>query len=176
MYYEGGIRVPMIALWPGVIGPGSVCETPVMQIDLFPTYLQLARAKINKKLDGESLLPLLKQNGNLTRESIYWHMPGYLDKAKSGARDKNFRTRPVSVIRKGKWKLHLYHEEWILDGGKEKIYTNRAVELYNLDSDISERNNLALKKKSIMKELLGDLLAWHEEVKAPMPLIEYKKK
>ena len=176
MYYEGGIRVPMIALWPGIIGPDTVCEEPVMQIDLFPTYLELAKAKIEKELDGESLLPLLKQNGNLTRESIYWHMPGYLDKAKSGARDKSFRTRPVSVIRKGKWKLHLYHEEWILDGGKKEIDTNRAVELYNLDSDISERNNLALKKKAIMKELLGDLLAWHEEVKAPMPLIEYKKK
>jgi arylsulfatase A-like enzyme len=172
MYYEGGIRVPMIALWPGVIGPGTVCEEPVMQIDLFPTYLELAKAKIEKELDGESLLLLLKQNGNLTRESIYWHMPGYLDRSKSGARDKNFRTRPVSVIRKGKWKLHLYLEEWILDGGIEKIDTNRAVELYNIDKDISEKNDLALQRKDVRDELLNDLLNWHKRVKAPIPPTE----
>ena len=170
MYYEGGIRIPMIALWPGFIEPGSKCHEPVMHIDLFPTYLELAKAKIDKKLDGESILPLLKQSGNLKRESIYWHMPGYLDRAKIGARDKNFRTRPVSVIRKGKWKLHLYHEEWILDGGRGRIDTNRAVELYNLEKDISERNNLALNKKAVRNELLNELLSWQEEVKAPIPL------
>ena len=169
MYYEGGIRVPMIALWPGVIESGSTCEQPVMQIDLFPTYIKLARTKIDKELDGENLLPLFKQTGSLKRESIYWHMPGYLDKSKSGARDKNFRTRPVSVIRKGKWKLHLYLEEWILDGGIEKIDTNRAVELYNIDKDISEKNDLALQRKDVRDELLNDLLNWHECVKAPIP-------
>ena len=169
MYYEGGIRVPMIALWPGVIESGSTCEQPVMQIDLFPTYIKLARTKIDKELDGVNLLPLFKQTGSLKRESIYWHMPGYLDKSKSGARDKNFRTRPVSVIRKGKWKLHLYLEEWILDGGIEKIDTNRAVELYNIDKDISEKNDLALQRKDVRDELLNDLLNWHECVKAPIP-------
>ena len=169
MYYEGGIRVPMIALWPGVIESGSTCEQPVMQIDLFPTYIKLARTKIDKELDGENLLPLFKQTGSLKRESIYWHMPGYLDRSKSGARDKNFRTRPVSVIRKGKWKLHLYLEEWILDGGIEKIDTNRAVELYNIDKDISEKNDLALQRKNVRDELLNDLLNWHERVKAPIP-------
>ena len=97
-------------------------------------------------------------------------MPGYLDRAKTGARDKNFRTRPVSVIRKGKWKLHLYHEEWILDGGRGRIDTNRAVELYNLEKDISERNNLALNEKAVRNELLNELLSWQEEVKAPIPL------
>ena len=172
MYYEGGILVPMIALWPCVIGPGTVCEEPVMQIDLFPTYLELAKAKIEKELDGENLLPLLKQTGRLKRESIYWHMPGYLDRAKPGTRDKNFRTRPVSVIRKGGWKLHLYHEEWILDGGRKEIETNRAVELYNLDNDISEQNNVSLEKKAIRDELLDELLAWQKKVKAPMPSIK----
>ena len=169
MYYEGGIRVPMIALWPGVIESGSTCEQPVMQIDLFPTYIKLARTKIDKELDGENLFPLFKQTGSLKRESIYWHMPGYLDRSKSGARDKNFRTRPVSVIRKGKWKLHLYLEEWILDGGIEKIDTNRAVELYNIDKDISEKNDIALQRKDVRDELLNDLLNWHKHVKAPIP-------
>ena len=67
-------------------------------------------------------------------------------------------------------KLHLYHEEWILDGGRGRIDTNRAVELYNLENDISERNNLALNKKAVRNELLDELLSWQEEVKAPIPL------
>jgi arylsulfatase A-like enzyme len=169
MYYEGGIRVPMIALWPGVIEPGSICDTPIMQIDLFPTCLRLAEYSIKKELDGINLLPLFKQNRKLNRSSIFWHMPGYLDRSKPGARDKYFRTRPVSVIRKGKWKLHLYLEEWILDGGMEKIDSNRAVELYNLEKDISENDDLALEKKNIRDELIADLLAWHSKVNAPLP-------
>jgi len=54
-----------------------------------------------------------------------------------------FRTRPVTVIHKGDWKLHLFHEEWQLDGGREKLATNHAVELYHLKEDIGERNDLA---------------------------------
>lgn len=51
---------------------------------------------------------------------------------------EGFRTRPVSVILKGDWKLHLYHEEWQLDGGRAKLATSHAVELYNLAEDIGE--------------------------------------
>ena len=169
MYYEGGIREPMIAWWPGVIEAGSSCSTPVMQIDYFPTFLDLAGAKTKKTLDGESLTPLLKQSGKLKRSSLFWHMPGYLDRPKKGARDEHFRTRPVSVIRKGKWKLHLYHEEWLLDGGKEKIATNNAVELYDLKNDIGEKTNLAQQKPEVRDELINELLGWFEAVNAPMP-------
>jgi len=164
MYYEGGIREPMIALWPGVIEAGSTCMTPVMQIDYFPTFLELAGvASIKKELDGESLLPLLKQSGELKRTSLFWHMPGYLNFPKKGARDKHFRTRPVSVIRKGDWKLHLYHEEWILDGGKN------ASELYNLKNDPGEKNNLAKENPKMREDLLAELKAWFKQVGAPIP-------
>jgi arylsulfatase A-like enzyme len=170
MYYEGGIREPMIAWWPGVIEAGSSCSAHVMQIDYFPTFLDLAGVeKIDKELDGESLTPLLKQSGELKRTSLFWHMPGYLDRPKKGARDEHFRTRPVSAMRKGKWKLHLYHEEWLLDGGKDKIATNNAVELYNLEKDIGEKTNLAQQKPEVRDELINELLAWFEAVNAPMP-------
>ena len=96
-------------------------------------------------------------------------MPGYLDRPKKGARDEHFRTRPVSAMRKGKWKLHLYHEEWLLDGGKDKIATNNAVELYNLEKDIGEKTNLAQQKPEVRDELINELLAWFEAVNAPMP-------
>ena len=80
-----------------------------------------------------------------------------------------FRTRPVSVIHKGNWKLHLYHEEWQLDGGREKLATNHAVELYNLADDIGERNNLADSNPAKRDELLDDLLAWLKATDAPVP-------
>jgi hypothetical protein len=84
-------------------------------------------------------------------------------------RDPVFRSRRVSVIRKGDWKLHLYHEEWQLDGGRAKLDTNNAVELYNIAADIGERNNLANTNKAKRDELLGDLLRWFAAVNAPLP-------
>jgi len=171
VYYEGGIRVPMIARWPGVVEPGSKCDVPVHNVDLYPTCLAAAgaAAPAGKQLDGESLLPLLKGGRRLKREAIFWHFPGYLDRANSGSRDRQFRTRPVSVIRKGDWKLHLFHEEWALDGGREKIDTNNAVELYDLAGDVGERKDLAARQTDKRNELLDDLLAWLKKSDAPLP-------
>ncbi len=165
-YYEGGIREPFIVRWPGMTKPGSTCDVPVINVDLFPTFLDAAGAAVpqGKTLDGESLVPLLKGSESLQRQAIFWHFPGYLDTAVNRGREidikAGFRSRPVSVIRKGDWKLHLFHEEWQLDGGREKIASNNAVELYNLSEDIGERNNLANANPSKRDELLSDLLAW----------------
>jgi arylsulfatase A-like enzyme len=172
-YYEGGIREPMIVRWPAAVKPGTTCDVPVINVDLFPTFLAAAGAKTDKQLDGESLLPLLKQEGSFKRESIFWHFPGYLDHPVIRGRDLDvrtgFRSRPVSVIRKGDWKLHLFLEEWQLDGGKDKIATNRAVELYNMKEDIGEHKDLADTQIQKRDELLNDLLAWHKSVNAPIP-------
>lgn len=168
MYYEGGIRVPMFVRWPGKIAAGSVSDIPVINVDLYPTFLQLAGVSppSGKALDGESLVPVITGKGKLQRESIFWHFPGYLDRPNPGARDNDFRTRPVTVIRKADWKLHLFHEEWALDGRRESIDTNNSVELYNMASDISEQNNLAGTNKAKRDELLDDLLAWKDRTKA----------
>ena len=77
--------------------------------------------------------------------------------------------RPVSVIHKGDWKLHLFYEEWALDGGREKLATNHAVELYNLIDDIGERNDLSNINAAKRDELLNELLAWQTSVNAPIP-------
>lgn len=170
-YYEGGVRVPMVVRWPGVVTPGSTSETPVVNLDFFPTFLAAAGASVpeGKVLDGESLLPLLKGEGKLARESIFWHFPGYLDAPVARGRDPVFRTRPVSVIRKGDWKLLLYHEEWQLDGGRGALAENRAVELYNLRDDLGERNDLSRTQTAKRDELLDDLLAWQQRTDAPLP-------
>ena len=170
-YYEGGIREPFIAYWPGVIKAGATNTTPIHNVDLYPTFLAVADARIppDKLLDGESLLPLFKGNGKLKRQAIFWHFPGYLDDPVIRGRDPVFRSRPVSTIRKGDWKLHLYHEEWQLDGGRDKLDTNNAVELYNLAADIGERNNLANSNRAKRDELLDDLLQWCKAVNVPLP-------
>lgn len=174
-YYEGGIREPFIVRWPGKVRSGTKCEVPVINVDLFPTFLAAAGAPVpqGKTLDGESLLPLLKGEGGLKREAIFWHFPGYLDNPVIRGRELDvrtgFRTRPVSVIHKGDWKLHLFLEEWQLDGGRDKLLENHAVELYNLKDDVGEHVNLANTNPSKRDELLDELLAWQKAVKAPLP-------
>jgi len=170
-YYEGGIRVPTIARWPGKIREGAVCETPVSNVDFYPTFLALAGAKpaSGTVLDGESLLPVLRESGKLRRQTLFWHFPGYLDDPVIRGRDPIFRTRPVTVVRKGDWKLHLYHEEWQLDGGRAKIDTNRSVELYNLARDLGEHHDLALTHRAKRDELVDEILAFWKRTGAVLP-------
>lgn len=175
MYYEGGIRVPFIARWPGVIEPARVEDTPVINVDLFPTFLEASGAEVpdDKILDGESLVSLF-EGSDLETRSIFWHFPGYLNKPNPGARDNDFRTRPVTTIRKGDWKLLLYHEEWVLDGGRAEIADNHSTELYNLVEDIGEKKNLANSHPAKRDELLKDLLRKMEETAARFPSEENK--
>ena len=170
MYYEGGIRVPMIARWPGVIKPGTKCDTPVVNVDLYPTFLDVANGKAvkGKALDGRSLVRLFKGQKDPKDVPVFWHFPGYLDRPNPGSRDNTFRARPVTVVRKGDWKLHLFHEEWSLDGGKSKIDSNNCVELYNLAEDISEKKDLSLSNKGKRDELVAEVLAWIEKTGAKL--------
>jgi len=174
MFYEGGIREPMFVYWPGKIKPGSVCDVPVISTDFYPTFLDIAGADKPEDytLDGVSILPLLEGRVTLNRTKLFWHFPAYLE-AYSGltedSRDPLFRSRPVSVIRKGDWKLLLFHEEWILDGGRQKISENNSVELYNLKEDIGERYNLCNGDPEIRNDLLDDLLQWLDETGAMIP-------
>ncbi|MEQ8881073.1 MAG: sulfatase [Cyclobacteriaceae bacterium] len=174
MYYEGGIREPMFAYWPGKIKAGSTNDIPVISTDFYPTFLDLAgqAAPEDYPLDGESIVPLISGEASVDRESLFWHFPAYLEAyagLKEDSRDPIFRTRPVSVIRKGDWKLLLFYEEWMLDGGRDQITTNNAVELYNLSNDIGETNNLSNQEVEKRDELLDDLLAWIDETGAPVP-------
>jgi len=158
MLYEGGIREPMAVRWPGVVKPGTTSETPVVGIDLFPTILEMAGVPTpeGKLLDGESIVPLLKMQGDFDREAIFWHFPAYLQGKAEGARDPYFRTRPAGAVRAGDWKLIEYFE----DGD---------LELYNLKDDIGEQNNLVDTMPEKAAELHQLMLAWREKVNAPIP-------
>lgn len=172
-YYEGGIREPFLMRWPGRVQPGSTSAVPVIHLDLYPTFLRAAGGTPGPDLDGADLLPLISSKAQVRQHSaVFWHFPGYLDKAVNRGRDPVFRTRPVSVIRQGDWKLHLYHEEWLLDGGQGQLATNRAVELYNLSNDPGERKDLATEQVTKRDELLSELLNWIQKTKAPLPTLK----
>jgi arylsulfatase A-like enzyme len=151
--YEGGTREPFVIRWPGVTQPGSVCGVPTIHVDIFPTFLEIASApRPRQVLDGESLVKLFRDPAaKLNRTAIYQHFPGYL-----GAGENTWRTTPVSVIQSGDWKLL----EFLEDG---------RLELYNLSDDIGESNNLAKTMPEKTRELHDRLIAWRQDVKAPMP-------
>lgn len=155
MLYEGGIRVPFIFRWPGRIKAGATSDEPINSVDFFPTMLEMTGAKAPPKgqvLDGVSYLGLLYgEKSTLGRDAIYWHFPGYL-----GAGPGSWRTTPGGAIRAGDYKLIEFFE----DG---------RMELYNLKSDIGEKQDLAAKMPEKVKELHGKLLAWRESVGAKMP-------
>lgn len=145
--YEGGVREPLIIDVPGMTKPGSICNTPVISTDFYPTILQLAGLPLNPKQhsDGTSLVPLL-EGKPLARRPIFWHYPHYSNQG--GA--------PAGAIRDGDWKL----VEWFEDG---------RLELYNLRDDIGEKNNLAAANPDKTKELHEKLIAWRRDVNAVMP-------
>jgi len=152
-FFEGGIREPFIAHWRGKIAPGSVNNTPIINLDFYPTFAALGRVKLsaNKVLDGQNITSLFTGAEATKLNKIYWHFPGYLYRPVICGRDLLFRTRPVTFMRKGDFKILLYHEEWLLEGGMEKQATNNAMELYNLKTDEGEQMLRQRNQRSAMK-------------------------
>ena len=124
------------------------------------------------EIDGQSILPVLLGSGELAERALYWHFPAYLSgnpKYTATRGYPRYRQQPVSVIRRGDWKLLMYLEEWSLDGGRDRLASNNAVELYNLKKDIGESKNLAQVEVEVRDALLDELLAWQKTVGAPIP-------
>ena len=159
-YYEGGLRVPLIFRWPANIKGGRKSDVPVSGIDFYPTFLEIAGlfSKKNSILDGVSLIPLLEDKSQWGERPLFWHFPIYLENGNPETRDPVFRTRPGSVIRLGNWKLHEYFED-------------AGIELYNLESDIGETQNLSGKHPDLARDLHSKLVAWRGEIGAPVPSI-----
>jgi len=124
--YEGGIRVPMIARWPGKVKPRSTNNHISAFWDVLPTCAELAGAKAPDKIDGISFAPTLLGNNDKQKqhEVLYWEFP-----AARGTKQ---------AVRMGDWKaFRFYHG---------------PMELYNLKDDLGEKNNLAAKYPDIVKK------------------------
>lgn len=149
--YEGGIRVPFIVRWPGVVKPGVACSEPVISTDFFPTFRDILEVKDTPEgpIDGVSVLPLLMQTGSLNRPAIYWHYPHYHGSS----------IGPCSAVRAGDYKLI----EWL----DESVHADRhKLELYNLRDDPGERNNLARKLPAKAEQMRRMLDLWRYDVGA----------
>lgn len=150
MIFEGGIRIPWIVRWPGVVEAGTTCATPVISTDCYPTLLEVAGLEpgAGKVLDGKSLVPLFLQDaGAFDRDTIFFHYPNYAF---------HKRNRLASAVRSGHYKLI-------------RRYDDDSLELYDLDEDIGERNNLAKTRPEIAERLEKRLDAWLEETGARFP-------
>lgn len=129
--YEGGVRVPFIAWWPGKIPADSKSDHISAFWDLMPTMADLAKIELNKEIDGISYLPtLLGENTQEQHEYLYWEFH------ELGGR---------KALRKGDWKLVRYN---VLNED------NITTELYNLKEDIGETNNLAAQHPLVVEELM----------------------
>ena len=145
--YEGGVRVPWIIRAPGLTKPASLCETPMISCDLYPTILELAgvSAEADHPVDGKSVVPLLR-GGKLPPRPLFWHYPHYGNQG--GA--------PGGAVREGDWKLI----EWYEDGSRE---------LFDLRNDLGESKNIADTMPAKVDELAAKLEAWRKDVGALMP-------
>ncbi len=148
--YEGGVRVPTIVKWPGVTQAGSICDEPIMGIDFYPTLLDIADigedSEQSPKVDGVSFRLLLENPDRTLDRDLFWHFPHYHAGGDS----------PYSAIRSKNWRLVEFHEDGALD-------------LYNLNDDIDESNNLAVSNPEIAGDLHTKLSRWRQDVGAQMP-------
>ncbi len=146
--YEGGIRVPLIIRWPGVSKAGSIDSTPVFSMDLTATILDATEVplKDGETLDGATLKPILEGRAT-ARKPLFFHYPHWAFHKEN---------RPGSAIRDGKYKLILR-------------YDDNSVELYDLDVDLGEANDLADEFPDVAAKLRGQLEAWLDETGAGKP-------
>ncbi|MEY2982732.1 MAG: Arylsulfatase [Planctomycetota bacterium] len=152
--YEGGVRVPMLIRWPGVTEAGSILPTPVLTMDLFPTFLRTAGVAEDDlpRHDGIDLRSLFGPGSPPVRD-LHVHFPGYLE---ASAQRGTWRTTPGASIRRGDLKLI----QWFEDD---------RVELYDLASDPGETRDLSGEQPERVRELLDAMAAWRRSVDAPMP-------
>ncbi len=135
---EGGIRVPMIASWPNKIKAGSKTDLISAHYDVMATFCDIVDQKTPENTDGYSFLPTLlnKPNEQKIHDYLYWEYPEYYGQV---------------AIRMGKWKIL-----W-----KELKKGNKTIELYNLEEDLAEKNNIADQHPEIVEKLFEAIKKEH---------------
>ena len=144
--YEGGIRVPLLVRWPGVVPAGVVLDTLSSSIDLMPTIVDACEAdRPRAKLDGVGLMGVLRGEEELAREDLFWHFPHYRGGVKA----------PYSIVRSGDWKMIRY---W-----------GQGHELYDLGEDIGETQDQSGARPEVVRELSRKLEEHLRTVRAALP-------
>lgn len=148
--YEGGIRIPTIVSWPGVIKAGNTSDIPIIGWDWLPTISALTdSARVQATgLEGVNLLPLFSGDTFAEDRVLYWHFPFYHQPV--------VNSKPQSAIRMGSYKLIYFYE-------KDKI------QLYNLDNDPGEQHDLSVSEKTKAIKMKDILLKKLNDVNARIP-------
>ncbi|AWW32790.1 sulfatase [Echinicola strongylocentroti] len=142
--YEGGHRVPAIISYPGKIKAGTESTATIMSMDLYPTFVELAGGSVAQgKFDGVSLKKHLLQGKNLPKRDLFLSFKGN------------------AAIRSGKWKL--------VAKGVDK--EDPELELYDLETDLSEQNDLSDKYPKRVKKMFRNLQDWDQEVREGVTFI-----
>ena len=136
--WDGGVRVPFIARWPGQIPEGLEVNTPAMTIDIFPTLAGLIDAPLpDHTIDGKPIWSLFTGESTVSPQEAYYFY---------------YRQNELHSMRSGKWKLHFPHSYRTMEGralgedgipGKYNYDAQTGLELYDLEADISEQHNVA---------------------------------
>ncbi len=147
--YEGGIRIPAIAFWPGKIAPNQVSDQYFSNVDYFATFSDLLqRIMPPDETDSRSILPvLLGTKKSLPDQPAYWHYPHF----------SNQLGRPAGGCRLGDYKL-------------TESYEDGSTELYNLKDDPSESHDLSAQLPDKKRAMLAQFRDWRKEVNANMPV------
>jgi arylsulfatase A-like enzyme len=137
--WEGGVRVPTIAWWPGKIAPGTVCDAVAGTIDLLPTAVTLAGGAVPAQpvIDGRDISPLLLGRAKQSAREAHYYFSGY----------------NVQAVRQGPWKLAIAAQRETM--GQDAVASDAGTvpRLYNLDQEIGERTNLAAAHPEIVARL-----------------------
>jgi arylsulfatase A-like enzyme len=149
--YDGGVREPFVARWPGTIPPGTVCREPAITLDMLPTFWGLAGAELPKDrpIDGKDILPLLRGQGKSPHDILYF----YQDTA-------------LRAVRMGNWKYHRPRQQ---QKAKKGVQQATPGQLYDLSTDIGEKNNVAGEHLDVVKRIEERIAAWLAEVKPGEP-------
>lgn len=143
--YEGGIRVPMMARWPGVTKPKSESGAPWAFYDFFPTACEIAGAKPPSGLDGRSVVSLLRGEDFDAERPLYWEFFPY------DFKNQRYRLDAMQqAVRMGKWKA-------------VRPTPAKPIELYDLSADPGERRNVAPDHADVTAKLAGIMTAQHSQ-------------
>jgi len=155
--FEGGQRVPGVVYWPGKIKPGSVYNDLVLQLDIFPTILNIAgisAANLSNPIDGENISPVLLGTGHRKGDEFAY-----------------FNTGKIEAFRKGDWKIHFPTNDETFLG--LLIFKATDSLLVNLKTDVSEQVNLWQSQPAKKQELLQALEVYKKRFgDAPSALIQ----
>ncbi len=148
--WDGGVREPTLMRWPGHIPAGKVCDAPLMTIDILPTIARLIGGRLpDHKIDGLDISAvILGESAESPHDVLLFY----------------YGRNNLEALRSGKWKLELPRRYASLNGrpggrggkpAKYELLTIKAAELYDLEADPGEKNNVAAQRRDVLDKMLA---------------------